>query len=1069
MGYSVSSKGSYPPFYHRNLFIMIGLTSRIRWSSQTLATLILVTLLFTPINVGVDHVSSKPPVLEPQLIQVNTLLSAIDMEDVDYEVVNTPDSFDGFTLFNLNQVNRTTGETSNSVIIMDMEGTIVAEKDLGRRGGSDCAAEFIDPNTVLVGTQTGVALWHLGNDTMQHLNVSGHHEYEYNSNNNTIFTLTRQSKEIGGIFYRFDYIHEYTMNKTLVWELDVSDFISENWWCPYHDMSGDHRDISHSNTIFYDAEEDIIYYNSRNTNTFFKIDHKTGNVIWGLGEYGDFDMYDIYGHPVNHLFFHAHSVEPINENTFILFDNNLHNQTYMTNQGSRMVEIEINETTMTAHEVWYYKAPRDYYSAGWGDADHLPNGNRIGNWGYPSMAMNGICAAFIEVNEAGKVVWKTTFRYNSDYIYGSYRLERFRFKPTLSSPGSITRLNQAGNITWQALYNYRNKEPMLGNYTLYIDDAVSLTGDFTYAKYWNPTNLTMPYGKLGLGPHNVTLSVSDGYGHVTTDTVMMTMKNFIVERTGYTTIEKNQTLHLPTWSGSTLGLLSGNLTLNGTLYTAFNWTGQTIVILPADTELGSHFVQFRLFNDTLLVYDDSFWLYVTPLEPPVITPLQSTYVTYEWGEDLVLSWDLYDATGHSWLLLVNGTVTVGDIWTPTTYQVDWEVPYLNPGVYNITLYVDDDIGQVTTSECWLSVPVPTQPYILSSPGDSTVDWGSYYVSFTWEVIGGTWWMIFRNGQLFADGPVFDMTIELKINDWREDDWRPGLYNLTLVLTLDELVATDTIFVNIIVDRGDPYADDFIPSRSQWYLNGENAIGAPDLKYTTLFPDYENGFITLDMGEDEEILNLSGSDFSVEAEGGNYSVYVSNSLNDQFQYVGFGSGHRHFDLLDAGLFEARYVRVQYLSGELVDLDAIIAIHYNTPPADYHVPEIEPIDDFSMWIIDHHTILNWSAYDDTPWRYRIYRNSVLDDEGVWTGSRILYYFAPESIGRYNITLVLSDAFDNWAFDSVMVDVLHPILKPAVLLVIGCTGVAVVVLLYVAIRLDDKKGLTSIPNSGNIPPTT
>ncbi|MBY8998723.1 MAG: aryl-sulfate sulfotransferase [Candidatus Thorarchaeota archaeon] len=1026
--------------------------------------LLLLVLMFATFN-GIPFSSTTPEGSEnprpsaldesaPSPITVfETIAPAIDMGAVDYTVMNSPGSFNGYTLFNFYTFDSSTSAYNNSLIIMDMNGGIVAQKNIGSGQGSSCPAEFIDPNTILVGTEWGAALWHLGNDTLQFLNIFGHHEYEYNPNSNTVFSLSYNFMIIDSVPYLFDYIREYTMNGTLVWEMDVHDFISEDWWCPSHETSQMYRDISHSNTIFYDSEEDMIYFNARNVNTFYKIDHSTSEVIWGLGEYGDFTMYDIKGNPRNHLFFHAHSVEKVNENTFILFDNDYHNQTSALSRLSRILELEINETSMIANEVWYYTAPTAYFSAGWGDADRLPNGNRIGCWGYPSTPSSGFSAAFVEVNPQGEIVWETRFMYDLPYLYGSYRLERFRFEPIISSPSDLTGLNQDGNITWDVHYNYRNKEPLPGNYTLYFDGTITQSGAFTYAKFWNPTSLVMLYGDLGLGVHNLTLAVSDGFGNIVTDTVMLTIQNFLISRSGYTILEKGQQSFLPRWTGSTISELNGNITLNGTLFMSLNWTGQDIIIDPDLMEVGTHFVEFNLYNDTLLVHNETFWLQVTPSEPPDIVPLQPTAVPYNWSQQLVLSWELYDVTAHSWILLVNGTETASDTWSPPNYRLDWEVPVLTVAIYNITIVVDDDLGQVTTNECLLTVSEPTMPYILSSPGDSTIIWGSEGVSFIWDVVGGTQWMVFRNNVLLDSGDVTSYVVEFSIEDWVSENWKPGLYNLTIVCILDELSASDTIWVDIVVDPGDPYADDFLPGRSQWYTSGQNAIGAPDGLYTTLFPDYEDGYISLDMGENEEIVNGPHSDFTVEAQGGNYIVYVTNSLDIAFELVGTGSGQMRFDLVGTSLDEARYVRIQYLSGDDVELDAIVAINYNIRLSDTTPPNLIVYGDLNNMQLGTSATLFWHASDETPWSYDIYVNSQMVFSDFWNGSNITYLFEPTAVGWWNVTVVAYDAFGNFEVSVVMIEVYDRSIPLPILILVGGLAIGAFVVMVVVIRLKKK----------------
>ncbi|NHI90196.1 MAG: hypothetical protein EAX87_11785 [Candidatus Thorarchaeota archaeon] len=964
---------------------------------------------------------------------------ATDFTTLDYTVTNSPWSFEGYTLFNLVE----TDSNNNTLVIMDMNGTVVAQKYVGVAGGVDCPAEFINPNTILTGSQWGAALWFLNNDTLKILGFLGHHEFEYNPNSNTIFTFWYNVIEIDGTSYRFDFIQERAMNGTLVWQLDVHDFIPESWWCPAHEMAGPSRDISHSNTIFYDAEEDMIYYNSRNTNTFFKIDHSTKEVIWGLGEHGNFAMYNQEGILTDNLFFHAHAVEKLNDTHFILFDNDYHNQSSSASRNSRILEIEIDEVAMTARAVWSYTAPRDYYSAGWGDADLLPNGNRIGAWGYPSSTISGLSAALVEVNSHGEVVWETKIMAGSYPLYGIYRLERFRFEPILSSPPDVSSLMQAGTITWDVWYNYRNKEPLPGNYTFYVDGNTFETGNFTYAKFWNPTSLAISYEGFNAGVHNITLAVSDGYGHTTSDTVTLTLRSFLIDRSGYTILEKGQESFLPTWSGFTVSELRGNITLNGTLFQSLNWTGQDVTLSPNLISPGTYRAELDLYNGSLLVYNDTFWLQVTPMAPPIILPSQPGEVSYIWGEPMVLSWDLYDVTAHSWSLLLDGTEISAGSWSPTNYQLNWSVPLLQSAVHNITVVADDDLGQVSTSQCLLTVPPPTFPLIFSSPGNSTIEWGSEGVSFLWEVSGGNQWVLYRNGTSLGANVVSSNEIEVAIDDWRAESWRPGLYNLTLVYSLATISAIDTIWVSIAANPGDPYADDYLIEFSQGYLSGSNAIGAPDGQYTTLFPEYEDGYISLDMGENEEIVNGPGVDFTVEAKGGDYRVFVVNSLETYFELLGTASGQASFDLDSSSLEQARYVRIQYMSGENVELDAIVAIHFNRPPGDITPPSLF-IDD-SQYSIEQGAglMLTWSGYDVTPWSYDIYVNSTHIVSELWYGEDIEYWFTSSTAGRWNVTLVAYDAFGNSATSTVMIEVTHSAVASLITaLVIGgiAAGIAV-----------------------------
>ena len=978
--------------------------------------------------------------------QNSTWIESDVLDRADYSVYKSLGSYDGYNLFSLYEWDRNVGNTTNMVLIMDMDGNVIAKHALGEGGGAHFAAEFIDPNTVLVGSQQGAAIWHLENDTMDFLGFGGHHEYEYNPNSDTIFTFQRLGEVIGGTTYLFDTIMEYAMNGTLVWSWNVSDFISETWWCPYHDTWNGARDITHSNTIYYVADEDIIYYNSRNTNTFFKLNHTSKQVIWGLGEYGNFTLYDLQGNIRDELFYHAHAVEPVDDKTFIIFDNDYHNQTSSLNQKSRMLEITIDEDTMTANESWYYEAQSRYYSTGWGDADRLPNGNRLGAFGYPTTPVGGPSAALIEVTPDHEVVWQVNFQYLSNRLYGVYRMERFRFTPSLSSPEDIISENKTYSLSWDVWYNYRNKQDLPGNYTLYIDDVPEQYGTFTYYKYWKPSSISIDTGHLDIGLHNITLEVDDGYGNTKADSVSITVEPFHISRTGRTSIEKGQTTLLPTWSGFTSKMMFYNITLNGSLYEEMNWTGQDIILDPSLIDIGLHNVHFQLFNGSEIVFDDSFSLHVYPTEPPVITPFQPLELSIVWSDPLILSWNLSDASPYLWRLLVDGVQVNTSNWDNMTLTLEWNVPVYTDGFYNITLVAYDLAGQWAKSETNLTVNLPLYPHILSGPDDQVIAWGVEGISFEWETYNAETWILLRNGTQIGTGGVTSNVIDISITDWYGEGWLGGTYNLTLVVIKNSYESSHTFWLEIMTNPGDAYADSVVMERSESYLLGNNSLGPPDDKFAIIYLDYQNGYLTLDMGENEEVIDGTGDDLAIYASGGEYVVSVTNSLSDLFTYVGSGLGYQAFDLQTAEIDEARYVRVAYTIGEDVKLDAVEALNYNSPPLDTDSPLLIVNQDSYRVEKGTSVLLTWIAYDETPLKYDIYMNSQLVGTEIWNGSNIQYLFESTTVGMWNITIIAYDIFSNHAVSTIMVDVYSPNNFPVILiggLMIGSVALTVVVI--------------------------
>ncbi|UCG02075.1 MAG: aryl-sulfate sulfotransferase [Candidatus Heimdallarchaeota archaeon] len=459
------------------------------------------------------HITGQTEIKIPRrTVQAADFVISIYQED---------DAFNGYNLFVVDPKSSDQSKCNNTLLITDMAGKIIKKRNVGYGSGT-VFAEFINSTTILMGEPSGAVLWDIYTNASLSTGARGHHEYEYNPNNNTIFTFNLYNIEIEGVSYRFDYINEYNLTGHLVWSLDTRSFISHTQWCPFQDMVGKDRGITHSNTFFFDSEEDIFYYNPRNLNTFYKIDHKTSEVIWGLGQYGDFTLYDIKGNKRQSLFFHPHAIEKIDDNKFILFDNDKHNFGDPSSSKSRIVELEIDESTMTANESWVWVAPNSYYSHALGDADRLPNGNRLGTFGTSSHPDSSLGARLVEVNNQGKIVWELNFPHTEKYTHEVNRMERICFSPVLSSPPDVkTFPNDNISVTWQTWYNFRAKRKMNGFYSLFLDGELIEEGKHVFEKFWKPTDLTFDLGKLNLGTYNLLIEVEDEGEHVTTDEIII--------------------------------------------------------------------------------------------------------------------------------------------------------------------------------------------------------------------------------------------------------------------------------------------------------------------------------------------------------------------------------------------------------------------------------------------------------------------------------------------------------------------------------------------------------------------
>ena len=150
-------------------------------------------------------------------------------------------------------------------------------------------------------------------------------------------------------------------------------------------------DFTHANSLDWDYNNSIIYLNLRYTNTFYAINQTTGDIIWACGEFGNFTLLGANGQPLvganglpPSLWYHSHDLKEVAPDVFTMFDNDFDNNTNPDDCHSEMLEVTLNETSMTAYVNWSWEAPTQYWNNYGGATLLLPNGDFIGDFGDPT-------------------------------------------------------------------------------------------------------------------------------------------------------------------------------------------------------------------------------------------------------------------------------------------------------------------------------------------------------------------------------------------------------------------------------------------------------------------------------------------------------------------------------------------------------------------------------------------------------------------------------------------------------------------------------------------------------------
>jgi hypothetical protein len=131
-------------------------------------------------------------------------------------------------------------------------------------------------------------------------------------------------------------------------------------------------DYFHINSIDVDHDENLLI-SARNTSTVYKIDRKTGEVIWRLGgRKSDFEMGP--GTP----FAYQHDARRQRDGTITIFDNGADPKVH---DQSRGIALKLDMKKMRATLVREYTHPNKLLATSQANMQVLPNGNVFIGWG----------------------------------------------------------------------------------------------------------------------------------------------------------------------------------------------------------------------------------------------------------------------------------------------------------------------------------------------------------------------------------------------------------------------------------------------------------------------------------------------------------------------------------------------------------------------------------------------------------------------------------------------------------------------------------------------------------------
>jgi hypothetical protein len=172
---------------------------------------------------------------------------------------------------------------------------------------------------------------------------------------------------------------EVDLNSNVHWIWNSFDYLNITDVTEDIDLTQNIIDFTHANAVDEDLDGNIIV-SLRHFDEIIKIDKQTHRIMWRLGgsasKNNDFEFVN----DTENNFFgfsHQHAIRILPNGHLLMFDNG----NLKPVQFSRAVEYELDTVNKTCRLVWDYRESPDIFYGNMGNAQRLPNGNTLINWG----------------------------------------------------------------------------------------------------------------------------------------------------------------------------------------------------------------------------------------------------------------------------------------------------------------------------------------------------------------------------------------------------------------------------------------------------------------------------------------------------------------------------------------------------------------------------------------------------------------------------------------------------------------------------------------------------------------
>ncbi len=427
----------------------------------------------------------------------------------------------------------TTNPAFGFVLVMNMEGKVFS--GLYKEGYGYGHPTWINSTTVALTANDEpdtITIWNIMTNGTEVLPVpSGANDIEYNPNTESFLVI--ESSNFGNYMHNgTDYtiigndIVEYDLEGTELWRWDGNmtfPFNASEYLLREETVEGAPTDIDwmHANSISWDMEDAMIYLTVRNLDCVVKINYASGETEWIIGRYqNEFEIFNLVGESLDNIFYHPDSCEKVGPDQFVCIDTDYWNLTASDPRIgiTRFIEFVLDEEGNVTQVVRSLNGPDNSFASS-GSMSRIPLENTIIAFNRQDRPV------LLEFTQNDRLAWEIEF--DSDvYSISIEDIERFYVHPFVRVMGIPEPYVDGADmeINLRVWDNIRRMYETTALITIEEADTVLFTYPFVMESYWQENFIVLGFTGLGIGTHNISVTVSNSEGLEMTDYIIITVE-----------------------------------------------------------------------------------------------------------------------------------------------------------------------------------------------------------------------------------------------------------------------------------------------------------------------------------------------------------------------------------------------------------------------------------------------------------------------------------------------------------------------------------------------------------------